>query len=396
MTNLLKLNLDFKMNLGEQNDILKVIRSPNLERRSNLGLLVIPVILLPVILDAFKRSNKTLVIFDLNDHITSLLPYGLSENKLFETLIDKFTNFSLWLVLPIFLITFAESLRKEGKFFENLNFTSIGRIKFSEGFKGADYWYWFLNWITIKIPFLLTFLTIGYTSLTRGAEKGFSAWLTKLSDTIFPSSLNIFHLTIIFIISTLIVELINYIRHWILHNVGLFWDLHEFHHSATEMTILSRMRVAPIESIFLDFLLIPFPIFFGLIISKSLATGSILLLSIQIMHTILNIFSDVFGHSSLKIIYPKPIRYFIMSPSCHWLHHSSNPEHYNCNYGATYTLWDRVFGTYLDERHINNIYGFGVENTQYNKHHPIYAMYFLPFSKILRRFRKTINNNYCI
>ena len=70
-----------------------------------------------------------------------------------------------------------------------------------------------------------------------------------------------------------------------------------------------------------------------------------------------------------------------MSPSCHWLHHSSNPEHYNCNYGATYTLWDRVFGTYLDERHINNIYGFGVENTQYNKHHPIYAMYFLPLSK---------------
>ena len=124
--------------------ILKVIRSPSLERSSNLVWLVIPVILLPVILDAFKRSNKTIVIFDLNDHITSLLPYGLSENKLFETLIDKFTNFSLWLVLPIFLITFAESLRKEGKFFENLNFTSIGRIKFSEGFKGADYWYWFL------------------------------------------------------------------------------------------------------------------------------------------------------------------------------------------------------------------------------------------------------------
>ena len=116
LTNLLKLNLDFKMNLGEQNDILKVIRSPNLERRSNLGLLVIPVILLPVILDAFKRSNKTLVIFDLNDHITSLLPYGLSENKLFETLIDKFTNFSLWLVLPIFLITFAESLEKRENF----------------------------------------------------------------------------------------------------------------------------------------------------------------------------------------------------------------------------------------------------------------------------------------
>ena len=376
------------MTSENQNDILKVIRSPSIERSSNLVWLVIPVILLPIVFDAFRKSDKTLVLFDLNSHITDLLPFWLSENKLLESLITKTTNFSLWFILPIVLITIAESLRKGGKLHENFNLTSIGRIKFSEGFKGADYWYWFLSTVTIKIPILLTFLTLGYTSLTRGAEKGLSAWLTKLSDTIFPSSLNIFHLTIIFIISILFVELIQYIRHWIQHNIGLFWDLHEFHHSATEMTILSRMRFAPIESIFLDFLLIPFSIFFGLIISKSLATGSTLLLSIQIVHTILFIFNDVFGHSSLKIIYPKPISNFIMSPSCHWLHHSSNPKHYNCNFGITYTLWDKVFGTYLDERNIKNIYGFGVENTQYNKHHPIYAMYFLPFSKILRRFRK--------
>ena len=373
----------------EQHNILKIIRSPNLERRSNIGWIVIPVIFIPVLFDALKRSNKTFVFFDLNSHVNSLFPHWLSNNELLEILIDKITNFSLWFVLPILLITLAEILRKDGTFYENFNFTSIGRIRFSQGYKGADYWYWFLNWLTIKIPFLLTFLTIGYTSLTTGAEKGLSSWLTNLSNIIFPIDLNIFQLTIIFIISTLFVELINYLRHWILHNIGLFWDLHEFHHSATEMTILSRMRVAPIESIFLDFLLIPFPIFFGLLISKSLATGSTLLLSMQIVHTTLNIFSDVFGHSSLKIIYPKPISYFIMSPSCHWLHHSSNPKHYNCNFGATYTLWDRVFGTYLDETHIENIYGFGVENTQYNKYHPIYAMYFLPFSKLLKRFRKS-------
>tara|TARA_Y100000589_G_C27047041_1_gene585645 strand:+ start:159 stop:350 length:192 start_codon:yes stop_codon:yes gene_type:complete len=59
----------------EQKNILKVIKSPNLGKRSKLGWLIIPVLLLPIVFDAFKQSDKTLILLDLNYHINSSLPY---------------------------------------------------------------------------------------------------------------------------------------------------------------------------------------------------------------------------------------------------------------------------------------------------------------------------------
>ena len=380
---------------SRQKDTLKVLRSPYLTFRSKLSWIVIPLLLMVIIPTSFERvglqldeNAKTFFLFDPNNFITSLFPYRSLDNNFLKVVILKFTGFFSTTIVPFLLITLAEILRIKGKFNERFKLTSLGRVKYTEGYRGAEYWYLFLNLLTSKFPILLTFLTVGYSSLQSGASKGLSNWLTKLSDTIFPSNINIFQLTIIFILSTLFLDLIAYINHWIHHNVGLFWDLHEFHHSASEMNIMCRNRVLPIESIFLDFLRLPFSIFCGLIIIKGLATGSVLILSIQILHTALSFIADFFGHSSLKIIYPKPISYFLMSPACHWLHHSINPDHYNCNFGVTYSIWDRMFGTFIDESHIENINGFGVENTQYNKHHPIYSMYFLPLSKILRRFRK--------
>ena len=46
------------------------------------------------------------------------------------------------------------------------------------------------------------------------------------------------------------------------------------------------------------------------------------------------------GHSSLKLIYPKPISFFLMSPSLHWIHHSKNPDHYDKNMGFIFPFWD--------------------------------------------------------
>ena len=78
-----------------------------------------------------------------------------------------------------------------------------------------------------------------------------------------------------------------------------------------------------------------------------------------------------------------------MSPSLHWLHHSKNPKHFNCNYGAMFTFWDMLFGTYLGEDHIKDIDGFGIEGTEYNKVHPLYAFSILPIVKFSRRIRRT-------
>ena len=68
-----------------------------------------------------------------------------------------------------------------------------------------------------------------------------------------------------------------------------------------------------------------------------------------------------------------------MSPSLHWLHHSDNPKHFNTNFGVNFTFWDKLFGTYLDESHLSEINQVGIQNSKYNKHHPIYSYFVLPY-----------------
>ena len=52
-----------------------------------------------------------------------------------------------------------------------------------------------------------------------------------------------------------------------------------------------------------------------------------------------------------------------------------------------FPFWDKIFGTYLDESHLKDITGFGVEGTKYNNFHPLYSYFVLPILKI----RKSIN-----
>jgi sterol desaturase/sphingolipid hydroxylase (fatty acid hydroxylase superfamily) len=308
---------------------------------------------------------------------------------LIKKLVTKSSNLFLFIFLPILVTTFFE-LFKKGLNFNNFKDSSVGRLAISEGSKGADIWYWLLNIFQTKFPVLLTFFTLGTSVINSGAEKSIFSTFDKLYSSILPFE-NIFAYSLILVIGILLQELVGYVRHRIIHTVPFFWDLHEFHHSATEMTIFSQFRIAPVESIFLDSLQIPFAVFFGLMISKSLAEGSFVVLTIYVVHSILGSIYTYYGHSSLKIVYPKPISYVIQSPSCHWLHHSANPDHFNCNFGATYTFWDKLFGTFLDESNLDDINGFGVEDTEYNKHHPLYSYLILPVIRITKRIRNLSN-----
>ncbi len=97
------------------------------------------------------------------------------------------------------------------------------------------------------------------------------------------------------------------------------------------------------------------------------------------------------GHSSLRLTFPKPISYIFLSPSLHWIHHSNNPKHFNKNFGRVLCFWDQVFGTYLDESNLKDITEFGVDNSEYNKHNPLYCYYILPLKRLYKKFKFILN-----
>ena len=185
----------------------------------------------------------------------------------------------------------------------------------------------------------------------------------------------------------LLADFLNYIRHRTEHTIPLLWDLHEFHHSATEMTILSNYRNVPLIDILFTPLSVPFNIFSGLIINEYLSRGLVIPLYVFLFDSIVRYSFLFLGHSSLKIIYPKPFSFFLLSPALHWLHHSDNPKHFDKNFGSKYTFWDKLFGTYLGPSHLKDLVGFGVNKTQYNKYHPLYSYCILPYNKLIKRIK---------
>ena len=50
-----------------------------------------------------------------------------------------------------------------------------------------------------------------------------------------------------------------------------------------------------------------------------------------------------------------------VTPRYHHIHHSSDPEHYRANLGSRLTIWDRLFGTYVNPERVPQI-SFGIKD----------------------------------
>lgn len=314
---------------------------------------------------------------------------SISQNKsLFASILDSSIKFSV-IPIIIFTITIYEIFISRKPFDSNESL-SLKRLKFSNGKTFADIWYFFINILSARFPILVTFYTLGLSNFSQNIIKPFENLFNIFYQSFLPNLESDSKGFIFIVISILILDFTSYLQHKLVHKVPLFWDIHEFHHSATEMTILSQYRSLPMEEILTAPIFLPISVFTGLLLNSTLSSGSVLPLITYSIYTGYTFVVGLLGHSSCKIVYPKPISKILMSPSLHLLHHSASPEHFNKNFGQFVTFWDLLFGTYLDESNIKNIEKFGVDNTQYNKYHPLYTVSILPLKKISKRFKNLI------
>lgn len=334
----------------------------------------------PVALISCKWVIQNSNIISNNSSFAKILS-GLSKNNIYTIPIK-----GLIISLPILFIFFLEIFLSRDKI-DNFSNTSFGRLNKSGGFLLPDIWYFLLAIITNNIPIISSFLSLGLASVNGNISTMFSNFYKGI---LLGNSTEYLAIIILFI-SIIMNEFANYWIHRVSHEVPFLWDFHEFHHSAKEMTILSRDRATPLEGLFVTTIFLPITVLNGLLINEYLLQGYLIPVFIYGIYITFSLSATYAAHSSLKVIYPKPFSMIFMSPSLHWLHHSTNPKHYNSNFGQVITLWDKFFGTYLDESNLDEIEKFGVSNTEYNKHHPLYSYLLLPFIKLSKRLSKVIN-----
>jgi len=186
--------------------------------------------------------------------------------------------------------------------------------------------------------------------VTFGVSYAFVVWLDKSfhADLYFPIRPVLLSGIILFIIS----DAKNYLRHYCFHRFKWMWELHKYHHSAEKFTILSTLRGHVVEtSVARIFDAIPFIIF------GASPAEFILIYMLKDTH-------QYFLHSQIRSSWGWIGKYILVSPAAHWLHHSSDENHYDRNLGSSFIFWDKIFGTYKTPEYIHQI---GLPGAPFNK-----------------------------
>lgn len=132
-------------------------------------------------------------------------------------------------------------------------------------------------------------------------------------------------------------EFCYYWYHRASHRIRFFWATHAVHHSPNELTLGTAYRLGWTGKITGTAVFFAPLVFLGVRPEVVLATLSLNLLYQFWLHT---------------TWIPKLgwLEYVFNTPSAHRVHHASNVDYLDANYGGVLILFDRLFGTYVEER----------------------------------------------
>lgn len=139
-----------------------------------------------------------------------------------------------------------------------------------------------------------------------------------------------------------------FVTHWLHHKIPPLWAFHAVHHSAPEMTPLSASRVHPAE-FFANRLISSVTAGLLLGVWRAAVQPQLTAATILGTHLAFFVFQAWFAsarHSSVPISFG-PLERMFVSPRMHQLHHSTDPAHYDRNFGTILSVWDAMFGFQL-------------------------------------------------
>jgi sterol desaturase/sphingolipid hydroxylase (fatty acid hydroxylase superfamily) len=138
-----------------------------------------------------------------------------------------------------------------------------------------------------------------------------------------------------FIPCYIIFDFCSYWAHRISHHLTIFWATHVVHHSGEHYNLTVSFRLSWIQYFKIIFF---FPVaFIGFHPIVIFVTNQIAVLFQFWAHT-----------EYIRRLHPV-IEYIFATPSNHRVHHGSQEKYLNKNFGATFIIWDRIFGTYQKE-----------------------------------------------
>jgi sterol desaturase/sphingolipid hydroxylase (fatty acid hydroxylase superfamily) len=120
------------------------------------------------------------------------------------------------------------------------------------------------------------------------------------------------------------------------HKYKLLWRFHVVHHADTNVDVTTGLRHHPVESVVRGIFF-----FMGIFV-----TGAPMY-AVMIYQTVL-VFFTAFEHANIRLprVVDRVLSFIFISPNMHKVHHHRKQPYTDSNYGAIFSVWDRLLGTY--------------------------------------------------
>ena len=119
------------------------------------------------------------------------------------------------------------------------------------------------------------------------------------------------------------------------HEFRLLWSVHCVHHNSEDYNLSTSVRLSWIESSFRWLFWLPLPLV-GFSPLESFFAYMIIRWWQVLLHT------EYVNRLGI-------FEWFMSTPSHHRVHHGSNPQYIDKNYGGVLIIWDRIFGSFQKE-----------------------------------------------
>jgi len=134
-------------------------------------------------------------------------------------------------------------------------------------------------------------------------------------------------------------DLFIYLQHVMFHAVPALWRLHMVHHADVDFDVTTGLRFHPVE----------------IVLSMLIKLAAVALLgppavAVIIFEVVLNA-TALFNHGNVRLptMVDRVLRWIVVTPDMHRVHHSVKPLETNRNFGFNLPWWDRLLGTYKNQ-----------------------------------------------
>jgi len=140
-------------------------------------------------------------------------------------------------------------------------------------------------------------------------------------------------------LAVIAMDFVIWLQHVMVHAVPALWRLHRVHHADPDYDVTTGARFHPIE------IILSMLIKFATIVVLGAPAVAVVIFEVMLNAT------AMFNHGNIGLpaTLDRWLRWVVVTPDMHRVHHSIEDDETNSNFGFNLTWWDRLFGTYRDQ-----------------------------------------------